>query len=302
MSFNIVRRGLLLGGTLSALALVGSASAATLHGVVVQHNPRAHSFVVALTHGKLASIHSHKRPTIGRVVVVSVRQLRNGTFAAKHVKRTNHIRGRVRFRGVVTFVNRRRGMFTVSANGASLLVRTHHRALGAAAQSLPSVGEQVQVEAQVDDQGDLEDQGVQDQGDQNNNVDVEGTILNVDTTNSQLTISADDDGESGQSIVVDVPSTIDITQFSSGQEVELTVSIQPDGSFVLVGSSEDGDSSEANNPGDQQGCQGDGQDSSCSSSTGGSDGADNSGDGNSDPSGSGSSGSGSTPGDDNSLD
>jgi hypothetical protein len=201
-------------------------------------------------------------------VVVSVKRLRNGTFEAKHLRTQRGAKHLVRIHGVVTFVNRRKGMFTVSARGASLLVRARRGATAAsAADSLPSVGEDVSVQVGINDQGDLEDQGVRDNGTQTQNIDLEGTVLAVDTTNNTLTISADGEDQSGQSITVDVPSTIDITQFSAGQEVELTVSLQSDGTYLLMGSSEDGDSQQANNSGDQQGCEGDQQGDSCSSGT-----------------------------------
>jgi hypothetical protein len=292
MSFNAVRRGLVLGGSLGALVLASSASAATIRGVVVAHNARSHSFVVAQRRGKLVSIHSPRSPALGRVVAVRARELRNGTFTAQHISARSQVRRRVLIHGVVTFVNRQRREFTVSAGGASLLVHAS-RAAGRAADvtgsgSLPSVGDEVTVETQIGDQGDLEDQGVQQTGTTTQNIDIEGTVLSIDTTANTLTISADGEDDTTQSITVNVPSTMDISMFQVGQEVELTVAIQPDGSFLLQGSSDDGSSQQANNPGDQQGCQGDGEDGSCSQSGSGSgwDGGDGS-------SGSGSGGSGS---------
>jgi uncharacterized membrane protein YgcG len=267
MSLKVVRRGVVLAASLSVLALAGSASAASLHGVVVQHNRLAHSFVLALSRGRLVSIHSRRSPAVGRVVTVRAQRLRNGTYSLRHVVARQVIRRRVVIHGVVTFVNRRRGEFTVSAGGASLLVR-RAGVTGLAADigpgtSLPSVGDEVSVETAIDDQGNLNDQGVQSTGTETQNVQVEGTVLSVDPTTNTLTISADDEDQSGQSITVAVPPTIDITQFQVGQQVELTVSVQSDGSLLLQGSSEDGDSGQANNPGDQQGCEGDGPDNSC---------------------------------------
>jgi uncharacterized membrane protein YgcG len=269
MSFRSIKRALVASATVGALVLPATAGAATLHGVVVHHNRRAHSLVIATRTGRLASVHTRRHLALGRVVAVRAKLLRNGTYAAKHISARHRLRRRVRVHGVVTFVNRRKGEFTVSAGGASLLVR--HRRTAAAADAttssdpLPSVGDEVTVETEIDDQGDLEDHGVHDDGAQAGNAEVEGTILAIDTTANTLTISADEDGESGQSITVDVPSTIDISQFQTGQEVKLTVTVQPDGSFLLQGVSEDGDSHQANNPDDQQGCSGDGpSDPSCS--------------------------------------
>jgi hypothetical protein len=275
MSFGVIRKELVVTTAVAALALPTAAGAATLHGVVVQHNQRAHSFVVAMQRGHLVSVHSRNSPALGRVVAVRARRLRDGTFAASHITARQQVRHRVSIHGVVTFVSRRSDEFTVSAGGASLLVR-HARAAGLASDAsasddqLPSVGDEVTVQTQIGDQGDLEDQGVQDNGTQAQTAEVEGTILAIDPTADTLSVSADEDGQSGQSVTVDVPSTIDITQFQVGQEVKLLVSVQADGSFLLQGLSEDGDSHQANNPGDQQGCQGDGPGNSCSESDSGS--------------------------------
>lgn len=275
MSFRTIRKGSVLATVVAAVVLPATAGAATLHGVVVQHNQRAHSFVVAMQKGHLVSVHSRKSPALGRVVVVRAKLLRDGTYAASGITARHQSRRRVPIHGVVTFVNRQRHEFTVSAGGASLLVR-HSPSTGLAADAgttgdqLPSVGDEVTVETDIGDQGDLEDQGVQDNGAQAQNAEVEGTIMAIDPTADTLTLSADEDGQSGQSIVVDVPATIDITQFQVGQEVKLLVSVQSDGSFLLQGLSEDGDSHQANSPGDQQGCQGDGPGNSCNGSDSGS--------------------------------
>lgn len=221
------------------------------------------------------------------MVTVRARELRNGTFAARHITAGRQVRHSVLIHGVVTFVNRRRGEFTVSAGGASLLVHRRHAAGRAAdassGSSIPSVGDEVTVTTQLDDQGDLEDQGVQQTGTDTQNIDIEGTILSIDNTpgttvdgtatSGTLTISADGEDDTTQSITVAVPSTMDISMFQVGQEVELTVSTLSDGSFLLQGSSEDGNSSQADNPGDQQGCQGDGESSSSSCGQSGGDGS-----------------------------
>lgn len=289
MSHNVVRKMLVLGAVLGSLALASTASAAKIHGVVVSHNARAHSFVIAGRRGRLVSVHARHSPKLGRVVLVRAHELRNGTFVLRRVIARGQVRHRALIHGVVTFVNRRRGEFTVSARGASLLIRTHRaarRAADASDHSLPPVGEKVTVQTHMDDQGDLEDEGVQQMGTENENIEVEGTVLSVDPNARTLTISADGEDDTNQSVTVDVPSNIDISMFSAGQEVELTVSLQPDGSFLLQGSSEDDNSEEANNPGDQQGCMGDGEDNSCTNS--GSDGSGSDGGGGSGGDGSGS--------------
>lgn len=257
----------------SSLAFAGSAAAARLHGVVVQHNVRSHSLELALRGGRLASVHTRRNVSVGRVVTISARRLRNGTYVLRSLRTARSVRRNVRIRGVVTFVNRRRGEFTVSGGGASLLVRRPHRLAGAASAgstTLPTVGEDVSVQTSIDQQGNLEDQGVQNDGTATGAIELEGTILAVNTTSSTLTVSADGEDQSGQSVTVDVPSTMDISTFAVNQEVTLTVSLQPDGSYLLLGSSEDGNAGQANNSGDQQGCQGDGSGDSCTTSGSGS--------------------------------
>jgi predicted nucleic acid-binding Zn-ribbon protein len=266
-----------------------------MKGVVVHRNHRAHSFALAMRGGRLVAIHASRNPSVGRQVIVAARRLRNGTFAANTIAVGKHTR-RALIRGVVTFVDRSRGLFTVSAEGVSVLV---HRSAGArAADALPSVGEQVAVETEIDDQGDLQDENVQDTGAQTQNMDLEGAILAIDPVARTLTVSADDDQESNQSVTVVVPATVDISTFSVGQEVELAVTLQSDGSFLLQASAGDDNAQEANDPTDEQGgCQGDGGDSSsgtaCSGGSSGS-GSDGSGDSGSGISGSADSGSGTT--------
>jgi hypothetical protein len=232
--------------------VASSASAATLRGVVVHRNDRAHSFVVAVGSGRLAAVHARRSPSVGRTVRVSATLLRNGTYAAGATRLGHRVR-RARISGVVTFVDRRHGLFTVSGDGASLLVHRSHRA--GAADALPSVGEDVNVTVGIGDQGDLQDESIQGTGMQTSGIDLEGTILAIDTTARTLAVSADDADQSGQSLTVVVPSTIDISMFAVGQEVELTVTQQSDGTFLLQGASGDENQQQANSPGDQQGCQ-----------------------------------------------
>lgn len=279
MSARFARRSMAVGIAFSSLAFAGSASAAKLHGVVVQHNHRSHSLELALRGGRLVSVHTRRNVSAGRVVTISATRLRNGTYVLHSLRTSHRVRHSVRIRGVVTFVNRQRGQFTVSGGGASLLISSPRhrlsRATAASGGTMPTVGEEVSVETSIDSQGNLEDQGVQDEGSATGSIELEGTILAVDTTSTPntLTVSADGEDQSGQSVTVDVPSTFDITMFSPGQEVNLTVSLQSDGTYLLLGSSEDGSAGQANSSGDQQGCQGDQTDGSCTTSGSGSSGS-----------------------------
>lgn len=253
MSSRFVIRGAALGAAFAMFVGASSASAVTLRGTVVHRDARAHSFVIALANGRIDAVHARKSPGVGRSVRVSATLLRNGTYAQHAIKIGGRAR-RARIRGVVTFVDARRGLFTVSRDGASMLVHRSH--LARAADALPSVGEDVNVTVGIDDQGDLQDENVQETGTQSSGIDLEGTILAIDPTARTLSVSADDEDQSGQSLTVTIPSTIDMSMFTVGQQVELTVSKQADGTFLLQGSSEDGNQQQANNPSDQQGSDG----------------------------------------------
>jgi hypothetical protein len=244
------------GATIAAGA--GPAQAMVVRGTVVHRNARARSFAVADRTGHLYAIHSAQRPNPGTAVTVSVRRLRNGTYVARRVRSRFLNRGaRVRLRGVVSYVDRRHGAFTLSARGVSMLVRTGPVRGARIADALPAVGTIVTATGTVDDQGDLNDATVQTEGTDTSGIDVEGTVLAVDPTARTITVSSTDDDEASAPIVVSVPSTLDISLFTVGQEVELTVTVQPDGSYVLAGSSSDEGQQGADDQGDQQGQQGD---------------------------------------------
>jgi hypothetical protein len=231
-----MKRFLLL-AALSALAFPAGASAKSLHGTVVHHVTRAHSFVIAGSNGKLIAIHSARRPSVGRVVTVTARRLSNGTYSAKRV-RQGASRRHARLRGTVTHVNRQAGTFVLSARGTSLLI--HRRARGArAADAGPSVGDTAVVNATLTDQGEIEADDVQTTG-QDQTFDVEGVVQAVDTAKRTITVSADDEEQSGQSLVINLPTGIDPSQFQVGREVELAVTRAADGTLTLAtGSSDD---------------------------------------------------------------
>ncbi len=91
-------------------------------------------------------------------------------------------------------------------------------------------------------------------------------MLAVDTSARTITVSSTDDDQTAASVVVSVPSTLDISLFSVNQEVELQVIPQSDGTYMLAGSASDQGIQGADNQGDQQGDQGD--DSGSTGSTG----------------------------------
>jgi hypothetical protein len=224
----------------AVLGLSAQASARTIKGTVVHRNSHAGSFVVAGRHGALSAIHTSKSPAEGTIVAVSARKLGNGTFAARHIRRHGK-RKHARITGRVTWVGS--GAFTVSARGASILVH--------GADDNAGVGDHVNVGVTVDDQGDLQEDDMKQLGGQQGNMRLEGTVQSIDAGAGTITVSADDDDESGGTVVVHVPDT---TQFSAGQEVELLVSgPAPDGTFTLVAADDDSNDVGDDNGGDNHG-------------------------------------------------
>lgn len=252
MSTTIVRRAMLLAGAVAAVALAGPAQAATVNGVVVHHNNKAGSFTVAARSGALRAVHARRKPPLGRHVKVTARKLRNGTFAARTVK-VGAKRSRVRVRGTVTFVNRRARRFVVSARGVSLVVRVPGGGRAVAAGALPQQGDQVTVDANVDEQtGDLEANGVDNHGEDNGTIELEGVVQAIDAEKGILTISGDDEGGSG-SLTVLLPAGFDASVYRVGDPVELRATLNPDGTYSAVGSSGDQGVKEADNASDDQG-------------------------------------------------
>jgi hypothetical protein len=240
--------------SVAALAAAAPASAARISGTVVHQNHRGHSFVVAGRGGTLKAIHARNRPRTGSVVQVTARRLRNGTYGASKV-RARGSRRHARIRGTVTWVNHKTGAFTVSSRGASLLVHPKRRAgkVSAAGSSTPPVGSDVTTDVTIADNGDLEEQDIQENGQANGPMDLEGVVLSTDTVANTITVSADDNEESGSTngIVVHVP---DASKFPVGSEVELLVTgPAADGSFTLAQSSLDDNQQEADNSSDDQG-------------------------------------------------
>jgi hypothetical protein len=242
-----------------ALLVAASGAQARRHavrhvrGVVVHRNTHAGSFIVAGSRGRLFAIHAAHSPALGSSVKVTVRRLRNRTFAARKV----HVKGatnRVRIHGTVSHVNGLKKTFVVSAEGVSMLVKS-----GRLAASLPPVGRDVTVTGTLDDEneGQVEEEDLQEEGEDNSGFDVEGTIVAINTTERTLTVTAEDDQTENETVTVHVPMSIDITMFHEGEEVDLTVTPLATGGFELVASNSDEGEQGAEDDEDEQGEQGD---------------------------------------------
>jgi hypothetical protein len=231
----------------AALVLLGAAAPAgaqSLHGTVVHHNRHGHSFSVATSDGSLEAVHAHRLPGIGRVVSVDARALSNGTFAARSVRAGRRHR-HAHLHGTVTFADRGGHRMVVSSNGVSVLLR-------ARASQVPATGTVVDVQAVLPASGMPVAQTVTPVS-SDFTVDVEGVVTAIDTTARTLTVSADDDEQSGATLTIAVPATIDLSTIATGQEVELLVALRSDGTFALLGLAGDDNARNADDPGDQQG-------------------------------------------------
>jgi hypothetical protein len=249
-------RKLALAGLVASLALLVSATGAEarghrihhVRGTVVHRNSHAGSFVVANSRGRLFAIHSAHAPNLGSSVTVTVHRLRNDTFSARkvHSKGTNR---RVKIHGTVSHVNGAAKTYVVSAEGVSMLVK------GRAAGKLPGVGRSVTVTGTLDDEneGQVEEEDLQEEGEDNQGFDVEGTILEINPTARTLVVTAEDDQTENETVTITVPASIDINMFKTGEEVDLTVKPLTGGGFELVASNSDQGEQGAEDGEDEQG-------------------------------------------------
>jgi hypothetical protein len=234
----------------AALSLASVASAATLRGTVVHRNARAHSFTIASRHGRLSAVHARHLPRLGRAVRVRARRLRNGTYQALRL-RGRHLRRHARLRGTVTY-RRSRRLFVLSAHGVSLVVHRRRGHVRASSAAMPRIGHDVSVRVRLR-HGQVELEGVNDHGEDNGTVELEGVVQSVDAVGRTLTLSADDEDESGGTVTVLLPDGFDPASFQIGDEVELIAILNPDGTYTAVSSSDEDSAEEADDASDDQG-------------------------------------------------
>lgn len=242
-------------------ALVPAASAATKahpahRGVVVDWRAHSHTATLALPGGHLIAVHSARRVRPGtKVRFATLTRLGNGTFSGSLAKvgraRRAHLIGTL-------VANLPGGSFALSGRGTTFIVH-HRRGVKASNEisSPPPVGSTVSTHVSIDSSGALESKDVSEVSapDPTQPIEIEGRISAIDPSTSTLTVSVTDDGASASFQVV-VPATIGITTYSVGDEVELTATLNPDGStYTLVGSSQNGDSQEADDDAGEHGSQ-----------------------------------------------
>lgn len=229
----------------AVLAAAGPATAAprTVSGTVVDHNTRAHAFVLAAPSGKLTKLYvpaKRRLPAIGRTVKVRFRpgKVVKTKLQAVSIKLGRIRRGATKVRGTVTYADPGSGSFTVSAGGASLLIKARSgksggRISAAAADAVPPVGNIVLVVTRVAPTG-IEAEQVDDLGVDEGEIEVEGIVKSVDLATNTLVVSADDDDESGATVTITLPEAYDLSQVQVGDQVQLKLARQADGTFALL--------------------------------------------------------------------
>jgi hypothetical protein len=225
-----------------------------LTATVVHAPQRTHGFVVADGRGHLVAVHSSRRVSSGQRVRLKLRHLSNGTFSVRALHRSG-ARHRALLRGTVTYVATAAHAFVLSSRGVSVLVHTpaggSARRARASVAGSATVGSAVVVDASLGDPSSVTAQDVQVVGQANGPFDLEGAVQAV--SGQTLTVSADDADLSGATLTVHLPSSFDPTSYAPGDEVQLVVTPNPDGTFTAVGSSDDSNAQQADNSDDQQG-------------------------------------------------
>lgn len=216
-------------------------------GTVVQANPTAGSYAMAIKGGELVSIHAAELPDPGVKLSVSLRPLANSTYAeageleAEKKKATD-----VLFGGTVTFAdpNPAAPVYAVSGRGSSLLVHVEPDPSGTAP-ALPVIGSLVMVTAKIEPpaepkasstlvQSRLKVESVP----PSTYLELAGIVREVQP-DGHLLFSADWAGESESSLTLAVPTEIDAAKLKAGDSYLATVEVAEDGSLALKGIASD---------------------------------------------------------------
>jgi hypothetical protein len=220
-------------------------AAAPKKGVVVDFRAHAKTATVAAAGGRLIAVHTAKKARVGSIVKLSgARQLRNGTFAAKLTKvgRARHalVRAKVVARvGRSLMLSARGTTFAVKLRGKRSMEHT----------STPPVGSTVVANVTIKDDGELEATDVNETAAPvpGQTLEIEGKLTAASATS--LTVTTRDDGVSTDFLIT-VPAEINVSALIVGSEVELQVTVNPDGTFTLTQGSLNGDDNEADDPND----------------------------------------------------
>jgi len=243
-----MRAGMLACGAIAGLAaLAPLATAAPAHhqprvarsGVVVDWAARAHTATVALPGGRLLAVHARRAVRPGaRVRLGALGALPDGSFRAR-LRVIGHVDTAL-VRGTVVA---RLGLRAVALGAPGTTVAVH---LGAAPRigvqramevgaNVPPVGAQVSGQVSINADGELSAPDLNEDSAPvaGQTLDVEGTIATIDPAGGTLTLSVSDD-DLNATLAITVPAGIDISSLKAGDEVELSVTQNADGSFTLA--------------------------------------------------------------------
>jgi hypothetical protein len=233
-----------------------------LKGTVIQANPAAGSYAMAIAGGELVSVHAPELPEPGTTLSAPLRRLANGTFAEagdldeEKVKAT-----KVTFRGSVTFTdpNPAAPAYAVSGRGSSLVVQVEPEPTGAAP-ALPPIGAYATVTATIEPPAEpkgisplVQSKVAVETGPPSTYLDLAGIVREVLPDSGQLLLSADWAGESESTLTLAVPEEIDAKKLEVGDSYLATATVEEDGTLTLSGIASDEHTKGADDPASAQG-------------------------------------------------
>ncbi len=210
-----------------------------LKGVVVQANPAAGSYALAIADGELVPVHGRELPPPGARLTVTARRLANGTFTETKTPERKGKTAQAIFRGVVTYAKADplAPAYTVSGRGASLLVSVPPDPAGTVPE-LPVLGSRVIVTAAIGDR--LDQRAIEvEEGEPSTYLDLAGVVQAVLPETAQLVLSADGVDGSEADLALTVPPAIALGKVELGDSYLATAEVQPDGSLALAGLASD---------------------------------------------------------------
>jgi hypothetical protein len=212
-------------------------SAALASGVVLKVQRAAH--LVAVTNGKtkVNLVHTAAKLRVGQRVNLSGRTLRNGTLAASSIKVVGRART-VHFRGLLLKKSGTR--MVLSAGGAIISVkRGAVRSTSSANDTGPQPGATVDVTATVSSTDELDEDNTT-----TVSADAPGGAIEGKLTlgTGKITVVSEH-----MALVINVPSTFDLSKFTNGDEVLAKFTQGADGTLTLADLSGDDNAQEADN-------------------------------------------------------
>lgn len=203
------------------------ATASAFRGVAVAKDAARHSVVVASKGGLVRTVRAPGRAgsvRLGHRLVFSARRLSDGTFRASSLRASGNARHAL-IRGVVVRNQRRLHRLLISAGGTVFAVRSPAR--GFASNRGPRTGDQVEVRVTISEKG-LAAGSLTELG-HTDGLELEGIFLGI-ATDGTLRLAVAHRGE----VFVTIPAGFQLPTLSPGDEIELTVTVDPAGAFTLV--------------------------------------------------------------------